>query len=447
MRSSRSQLADCSHVSLSSIPSFNIHSSTSSMSQNGNTLCSYYKKPHKANTAAWQAINCLRQEHGRVGWDQFQLRKQVGSGSIGTVYACQIKKPASMEFAHCKYAMKMVDRRALKANRKYRADLEKEILRMLDHPFLPTLYAEFDWSHYSCFVMEYCPGGDLHTVMYRQPTFVLTIPSAKFYAAEVLLALEYLHAMGIIYRDLKPENVLVQEDGHIMLSDFDLSVKCDVVPKLLHCNLGSGVTEDKNITNCMSCFSSISFIKEKRKKSICSTCTTMPQVDDKEDYDVEFWAEPINARSSSFVGTHEYLAPEMISGLGHGSEVDWWAFGVFLYELLYGKTPFKGENNKSTLKNILKQPLIFPETTYSRNAKQYCEEMEKANDLIRKLVVKNPKKRMGSFWGSVEIKKHDFFRGVNWSLIRSVEPPQLPAANLQKLNNGHSKASSYVDSF
>ncbi|KAK0595342.1 hypothetical protein LWI29_005760 [Acer saccharum] len=395
-------------------------SSTSSTSLNGNT-----RKPHKANQAAWQAMNHLRQQHGQVGLDQFRLLYPVGSGSFGTVYACKIKKPVSMEFPDdCIYAMKVVDTQAQKANAKNRVDSEKEILRMVDHPFLPTLYAEFDVSHYSCFVMEYCPRGDLHhTVINRQPAFVFSIASAKFYAAEVLIALEYLHAMGIIYRDLKPENVLVQEDGHIMLSDFDLSFKCDVVPKLLHCNLQPEDT-DKTMIKSMSFFSSILSHKYKEKKKKKTTQVRL------EDSGIEFWAEPITCRSSSFVGTHEYLAPEMISGLGYGSEVDWWAFGVFLYELLYGKTPFKGKNNKTTLKNILKQPLMFPE-----EAKQYYDqEMKNANDLIRKLLVKNPKKRMGSFWGAVEIKKHVFFRGVEWSLIRSVKPPILRSReNVTKL--------------
>ncbi|KAK2651531.1 hypothetical protein Ddye_011387 [Dipteronia dyeriana] len=385
----------------------NVASSTSSTYLNGNI-----RKPHKANQAAWQAMNRLRQQHGQVGLDQFQLLYPVGSGSIGTVYACKIKKHVSEEFPDdCIYAMKVVDREALKANTKNRVNSEKEILRMVDHPFLPTLYAEFDVSHYSCFVMEYCPRGDLHhTVINRQPAFVLSMPSAKFYAAEVLLALEYLHAMGIIHRDLKPGNVLVQEDGHIMLSDFDLSFKCDVDPKLLYYDSQPEVT-DKIMNKSMSCFSSVLSHKYKEKKMKIKQVHMV-------DSGIEFWAEPITFHSSSFVGTHEYMAPEMISGLGHGSEVDWWAFGVFLFELLYGKTPFKGKNRKTTLKNILMQPLMFPE------AKQYRDQEKKnANDLIRQLLVKNPKKRMGSFWGAVEIKKHVFFRGVEWSLIRSVKPP------------------------
>ncbi len=146
-------------------------------------------------------------------------------------------------------------------------------------------------------------------------------------------------------------------------------------------------------------------------------------------------AEPIDARSKSLVGTHEYLAPEVISGQGHGSAVDWWTLGVFLYEMLYGRTPFKGENNERTLINILKQPLTFPRIVVSSSKE--LEEMVKAQDLISKLLVKNPKKRIGSLKGSVELKRHGFFKGVNWALIRSAKPPELPSDACRTTSRAH----------
>ncbi|GAV72855.1 Pkinase domain-containing protein [Cephalotus follicularis] len=388
-------------------------------------------KPHKANQASYEAMKWLREAKGRVGLNHFRLLRRLGSGDLGNVYLCQIRNPM-VGLPQCFYAMKVVDREALAIrNKLQRADTEKEILGMLDHPFLPTLYAEFEASHYSCLVMEYCPGGDLYAARQRHPGKRFSISAAKFYASEILLALEYLHMMGIVYRDLKPENVLVREDGHIMLSDFDLSLKCDVIPKVLKRPKPNLEDTDDKFGKCstpscvapmqpvISCFSN-----KKKKDTITRTITEHVDHGHQEVDDPELVAEPIHARSKSFVGTHEYLAPEVISGQGHGSGVDWWTLGVFLYEMLYGRTPFKGENNEKTLINILKQPLTFPIIGVS-SSKEY-EDMVKVEDLISKLLVKIPKKRIGSLKGSVEIKRHDFFKGVNWALIRSVRPPEVP---------------------
>ncbi|KAK9706120.1 hypothetical protein RND81_07G105300 [Saponaria officinalis] len=450
-------------------------------------------KPHKAQQAAWEAMRGLRTQAagGRVGLEHFRILQRVGGGDLGNVYLCQIRTTpagaAGVGPPPCYYAMKVVDREALAIRKKLgRAEIERDILGMLDHPFLPTLYAEFEASHYSCLVMEFCSGGDLFALRLRQPLKRFSISSAKFYAAETLLALEYLHMMGIIYRDLKPENVLVREDGHIMLSDFDLSLKCDVVPKLLKqksCENNNKNNNNNNTSNntyvwcstpsctttpiqpVLSCFSTHK--NNKRKKKFGTRTTTIRERangdrinidndeadeagDEDEDegrdehvFDTELVAEPINARSKSFVGTHEYLAPEVLSGLGHGSAVDWWTFGVFLYEMLYGRTPFKGENNEKTLMNILKQPVTFPRMSLG-SAKEY-EEMMKVQDLICKLLVKNPKKRIGSLKGSNEIKRHDFFKGVNWALIRSVTPPLVPKEvqnNKTMVNNNNNVSSS-----
>lgn len=243
--------------------------------------------------------------------------------------------------------------------------------------------------------------------------------------------------MGVVYRDLKPENVLVREDGHIMLSDFDLSLKCEVVPKLLRPKTDPDAIVKKvksSMPSCatpmqpvLSCFS----VSKQKKKGSVRTILASQADEEVQEIDPELVAEPINARSKSFVGTHEYLAPEVISGQGHGSAVDWWTLGVFLYELLYGRTPFKGENNEKTLINILKQPLTFPRIGVS-SSKEF-QEMVKVQDLISKLLVKNPKRRIGSLKGSVEIKRHEFFKGVNWALIRSVKPPEVPRDHIQKV--------------
>lgn len=162
--SSQSWVSDFSFGSRSSI-------SVSSYNEVGTLYCG--QKPHKANQAAWEAMKRLRGETGKVGLDNFRLLRRVGSGDIGNVYLCQLRNTV-VGLPECFYAMKVVDKEALAfKNKAQRADMEKEILGMLDHPFLPTLYAEFEASHYSCLVMEFCPGGDLHAL--RQ-----TLPGKRF---------------------------------------------------------------------------------------------------------------------------------------------------------------------------------------------------------------------------------------------------------------------------
>lgn len=228
--------------------------------------------------------------------------------------------------------------------------------------------------------------------------------------------------LGIVYRDLKPENVLVREEGHIMLSDFDLSLRCSVSPTLVKSSsvhVGSsgsngGILDAENAVH--GCIQPSNFLprilpykKNRKSKSDFGLFVggSLP----------ELMAEPTNVRSMSFVGTHEYLAPEIVRGEGHGSAVDWWTFGIFLYELLHGATPFKGSGNRATLFNVVGQPLRFPETPGISSV---------ARDLIKGLLVKEPHKRIAYKRGATEIKQHPFFDGVNWALVRSAMPPHLP---------------------
>lgn len=402
--------------------------STSSDVSDESTCSSFsssISKPHKSNDTRWEAIQVVRAKDGALGLTHFRLLKRLGCGDIGSVYLAELSGTKSY------FAMKVMDKASLASRKKLlRAQTEREILQCLDHPFLPTLYTHFETDKFSCLVMEFCPGGDLHTLRQRQPGKYFSEQAVKFYVAEVLLALEYLHMLGIVYRDLKPENVLVREDGHIMLSDFDLSLRCAVCPTLVKSSSMDSEPLRKNTVYCVqpaciepsciqpscvvptSCFSP-RFFSSKSKKERKPKNETGNQVSPLP----ELIAEPTSARSMSFVGTHEYLAPEIIKGEGHGSAVDWWTFGIFLYELLFGKTPFKGSGNRATLFNVVGQPLRFPESPVVSFS---------ARDLIRGLLVKEPQHRLAYKRGATEIKQHPFFEGVNWALIRCATPPDVP---------------------
>ncbi|KAL8243337.1 hypothetical protein R6Q59_009595 [Mikania micrantha] len=400
-------------------------SSCSSFSSNMN-------KPHKSNDSRWEAIQAVRTKDGVLGLSHFRLLKRLGCGDIGSVYLSELSGTKSY------FAMKVMDKVSLESRKKLlRAQTEREILQCLDHPFLPTLYTHFETDKFSCLVMEFCPGGDLHTLRQRQPGKRFCEQAVKFYVAEILLAMEYLHMLGIIYRDLKPENVLVREDGHIMLSDFDLSLRCSVSPTLVKSTSFDTDPLRKSSAYfvqpaCMepvsciqpscvvptSCFSPKLFMSRSKKESKSNSKTkTKPEIRHQVTPLPELMAEPTGARSMSFVGTHEYLAPEIIKNEGHGSAVDWWTLGIFLYELLFGKTPFKGSGNRATLMNVVGQPLRFPESPVVSFS---------ARDLIKGLLIKEPQHRLAYKRGATEIKQHPFFEGVNWALIRCASPPEVP---------------------
>ncbi|KAG0521753.1 hypothetical protein BDA96_08G188400 [Sorghum bicolor] len=323
--------------------------------------------------------------------------------------------------------MKVVDRRVVAKKKKLeRAAAEKRILRVLDHPFLPTLFADFDAApHFSCVVVEFCPGGDLHSLRHRMPNRRFPLASARFYAAEVLLALEYLHMMGIVYRDLKPENVLIRADGHIMLTDFDLSLQSTSTPSL---ESSSASSSDDDSSTSVSCFPDhlFRFTLRRRGGGSSSSRRALLRRAASSARQPLVVAEPVEARSCSFVGTHEYVAPEVARGGPHGAAVDWWALGVFLYELLHGRTPFAGADNEATLRNIARRPLSFPSPAVGGGSSGADAD---ARDLIERLLAKDPRQRLGSRRGAADVKAHPFFRGLNFALLRSSRPPVVPGAS------------------
>ncbi|KAK7404645.1 hypothetical protein VNO78_05600 [Psophocarpus tetragonolobus] len=348
-----------------------------------------HPKPHRRDEAAWKAIQKIIDSGEQIGLNHFKPVKPLGSGDTGSVYLVELCETGQY------FAMKAMEKGVmLNRNKVHRACTEREILDMLDHPFLPALYASFQTKTHVCLITDYCSGGELFLLLDRQPAKVLREDAVRFYAAEVVVALEYLHCQGIIYRDLKPENVLLQSSGHVSLTDFDLSCLTSCKPQLL-----------------------VPAINEKKKAQKGQQAPI-------------FMAEPMRA-SNSFVGTEEYIAPEIISGSGHTSAVDWWALGILLYEMLYGYTPFRGKTRQRTFTNILHKDLKFPKNKrVSFSAKQ----------LMYRLLNRDPKGRLGSREGANEIKNHPFFRGVNWALVRCAKPPELDAPLFDTTTEGEKEA-------
>lgn len=179
-----SQSSMSSDVSCSSFSRLSFDASASSSSvptaADDNSLS---LKPHRSSDFAYSAIRSAKSGR-QLTFRDFRLIRRIGAGDIGTVYLCQLRNSEEEGGGGggggCSYALKVVDKEALAAKKKaHRAEMEREILKMLDHPFLPTLYAEFEASHFSCVLMEFCPGGDLHSLRHKLPLKCFSLPSAR----------------------------------------------------------------------------------------------------------------------------------------------------------------------------------------------------------------------------------------------------------------------------
>jgi protein-serine/threonine kinase len=360
------------------------------------------KPPNLRNAMAFRrtySSNSIKVRDVEVTPASFDKIKLIGKGDVGKVYLVREKKSSRL------YAMKVLSKKEMiKRNKIKRALAEQEILATSNHPFIVTLYHSFQSEEHLYLCMEYCSGGEFFRALQTRPGKCIPEDDARFYAAEVTAALEYLHLMGFIYRDLKPENILLHQSGHIMLSDFDLSKQSDPGGK-------PTMIIGRNGTNTNS----------------------LPTIDTKSCI--------ANFRTNSFVGTEEYIAPEVIKGCGHTSAVDWWTLGILIYEMLFGTTPFKGKNRNATFANILRDDVPFPEHSGSPQISNLCK------SLIRKLLIKDENRRLGARAGASDVKNHPFFRTTQWALIRHMKPPMIPhqGRGIDTVNFRNVKESESVD--
>ncbi|KAJ2745870.1 hypothetical protein GGI20_001816 [Coemansia sp. BCRC 34301] len=283
--------------------------------------------------------------------DDFTVLRLIGKGGYGKVYLVQHKQTRGY------YAMKVLRKASILLQRRL-IDFtmtERSILSEVQHPFIVKLYYAFQSNSRLYLIMEYVAGGELFTHMIKERIFCED--QAVFYSAELVLALSHLHKLGIVFRDIKPENILLDKRGHLVLTDFGLSKTA----------LGK------------------------------------------------------DGRTNTFCGTPSYMAPEILNAaVSYDFSVDWWSLGILLYEMLTGGVPFKGKVPEKVAKNIAKTKVNYP---------PYMT--PDARDLIVRLLRKKPEQRLGYGANGIDkIKKHRFFRKVDWERLEkdhdSLTPPIVP---------------------
>ncbi|KAG2225312.1 hypothetical protein INT45_005556 [Circinella minor] len=231
-----------------------------------------------------------RKHNKKACKDDFDVLKVLGRGAYGKVSLCRHVGSNRL------YAMKVLKKASLFVHAKNaeHTKAEREILEEVRHPFIVQLMYAFQTNDRLYLILEYAMGGELFTQMAAEQMFSENV--ARFYIAELVLALEHLHSLGIVYRDLKPENCLLDGEGHVLLTDFGLSKQA----------LGP---DDKANTIC---------------------------------------------------GTAEYMAPEILMEMHYDKSVDWWTLGILMFEMLTGDTPFRANNKKKTLDAIQNKKLMVP---------------------------------------------------------------------------------------
>ncbi|XP_018612239.1 protein kinase C delta type-like [Scleropages formosus] len=296
----------------------------------------------------WEGTNPRQQSRimhqTRVNVDDFIFHKVLGKGSFGKVLLAELK-------GHGEYfAVKALKKDVVLMDDDVECTMvEKRVLALAwDNPFLTHLFCAFQTKEHLFFVMEYLNGGDLMFHIQEKGRFDLT--RATFYSAEIICGLQFLHSKGIIYRDLKLDNVMLDRDGHIKIADFGMC-----------------------------------------KENVFG-----------------------DNRATTFCGTPDYIAPEILLGQKYSFSVDWWSFGVLLYEMLIGQSPFHGDDEDELFESIRMDTPHYPRWI-----------TKESKDLLEKLFERDSTRRLGVVGN---IRAHSFFKTINWSVLerREVEPPFKP---------------------
>ncbi|XP_076244577.1 microtubule-associated serine/threonine (MAST) protein kinase dop isoform X2 [Calliopsis andreniformis] len=285
----------------------------------------------------------------------YEVLKLISNGAYGAVYL--VKEKTTRQ----RFAMKKINKNNLMLrNQVEQVFAERDIMSFTDNPFVVSMYCSFETKKHLCLVMEYVEGGDCANLL--KNIGPLPPDMARFYFAETVLAVEYLHSYGIVHRDLKPDNLLITALGHIKLTDFGLS-----------------------------------------KMGLMSLATNL--------YEGYIDRDTRQFSDKQVFGTPEYIAPEVILRQGYGKPVDWWSMGIILYEFLIGCVPFFGETPEELFAHTVNDDIEWPDDD------DWPVQVE-AKDIITALLQQSPRDRLGT-GGSHEVKEHPYFYGVNWnSLLR-----------------------------
>ncbi|XP_036388792.1 protein kinase C, delta a isoform X1 [Megalops cyprinoides] len=280
----------------------------------------------------------------RINVDNFVFHKVLGKGSFGKVLLAELKGRGEY------FAVKALKKDVVLMDDDVECTMvEKRVLALAwDNPFLTHLYSTFQTKEHLFFVMEYLNGGDLMFHIQEKGRFDLF--RATFYSAEIVCGLQFLHTKGIIYRDLKLDNVMLDRDGHIKIADFGMC-----------------------------------------KENVFG-----------------------ENRATTFCGTPDYIAPEILLGQKYSFSVDWWSFGVLVYEMLIGQSPFHGDDEDELFESIRMDMPHYPRWI-----------TKESKDLLEKLFERDPTRRLGVIGN---IRSHPFFKTINWVALerREVDPPFKP---------------------
>ena len=339
-----------------------------------------------------QEAEQLRQQRKKMTIYEFIPLTIIGRGAFGEVRVCRQKSTGDIVAIK-----KMRKEDMISKNQLMHVRTEKEILTA-DNPWIVKLKYSFQDDYFLYLVMDFLPGGDLMNLLMKKD--ILTEDEARFYTAEMILAVDSVHKLNCIHRDLKPDNILIDKKGHIQLSDFGLSkiAEKNFFP-MTETNIEQVKSNNKD--------DPITLINKKNNSNKNISTTTNTKINKKRN----------RLMAYSTVGTPDYIAPEVFGQAGYGQEVDWWSIGVMFFEMVVGYPPFFSENPSDTCKKILKWKQYF---SIPNDANLSPE----AKSLIKSMVT-TPENRLG-YNGVEEIKKHPFFKGINWDNIRNTKAPFIP---------------------